>query len=221
MGAIISNDHTERTNLRGKSVFRRGEVYEHPVTKERVVILVGTEESKGERLVVDLYLRKTGGVCPRHLHPTIREQITVLSGRVGVFMNGESFIASLGETINIPPGTVHDWWNAGIYEARVRVDIQPAARFEEFVRNAFGLAQDGKTNSKGMPTLLQLALLAREFGDVIQFTRPSRSVQRIVFTALAPFARLFGYSGTYPQYMTRPAAGAYQLERSTKSNERC
>jgi quercetin dioxygenase-like cupin family protein len=200
-------------------VFKRGEVYENPVTGERAVVLLGTEETKGERLVIDLCLRRPGSVCPRHLHPSIRERITVLSGRICFFINDKSFIANLGETIDIPPGTVHDWWNAGIYEARVTLDIQPAARFEEFLRNALGLAQDGRTNSKGTPTFLQQVLLAREFADVIQFTKPSPTVQRIIFTAFAPLARLLGYSGTYPQYVARPPAGLYQLERSPNSNQ--
>ena len=56
------------------------------------------------------------------------------------------------------PGVVHDWWNAGDEEAHVIVEFNPgAARFEEMIGNQFGLAQDGKTNSKGMPHLLQSA----------------------------------------------------------------
>jgi hypothetical protein len=54
-----------------------------------------------------------------------------------------------------------------------------------------------------MPKLLQLSLFAREFDDVIQFTRPPRTVQRILFGSLAPLARLLGYRGSYPEYSTR------------------
>ena len=49
------------------------------------------------------------------------------------------------------------------------MDIRPAKRFEAFMRNMIGLAQDGKTDPKGMPNLLQLAVIASEFNDVIQF----------------------------------------------------
>jgi hypothetical protein len=45
----------------------------------------------------------------------------------------------------------HDWWNAGPEEALVRVEIRPVARFEAFLKNAFGLAQDGMVNRRGMP----------------------------------------------------------------------
>jgi len=46
-----------------------------------------------------------------------------------------------------------------------------------------------------MPNLLQLAVLAREFDDVIRFTRPPRLVQWALFGLLAPLARLLGYRG--------------------------
>jgi hypothetical protein len=49
------------------------------------------------------------------------------------------------------------------------MDIRPAKRFETFIRNMIGLAQDGKTDATGMPHLLQVAAIASEFDDVIRF----------------------------------------------------
>ena len=67
----------------------------------------------------------------------------------------------------------------------------------------FGLASAGKTNAKGMPGLLRLALIGREFQDVIRFTRPPRAVQTMMFGLLRPVGRLRGYRGLYPEY-SRP-----------------
>jgi hypothetical protein len=50
-----------------------------------------------------------------------------------------------------------------------------------------------------MPYLLQLALSAREFSDVIVFRSPPLAVQQVIFGGLAPVARLRGYRATYPQ----------------------
>jgi quercetin dioxygenase-like cupin family protein len=185
-------------------MFRRGEVYENPATGIKAVIQVGTEETEGEQLVVDLYARKCGAGSVLHLHPVIHERLTVVSGRVGLALDGVISIAEVGSTIEIPPGQAHRWWNAGIYEAQVRMDIRPAARFEDFMRNCIGLAQDGKTDPMGMPNLLQLALLAREFKDVIRFLKPSRFVPEVLFSLLAPLARLLGYKGTYGTYLSLP-----------------
>src|SRR5262249_6689439 len=57
----------------------------------------------------------------------------------------------------------------------------------------------GHTDAKGMPHVLQLALSAREFSDVIVFRSPPLAVQRALFGALAPIARWCGYRATYPQ----------------------
>ena len=143
-------------------MFRRGDIFDNPVTGERATIRVGTRETMGERLIVDLELRGTGFGSALHFHPSMRERLTVVSGRVGVSVDGVASIAELGKTIDIPPGVAHRFWNAGVYEAKLRIDLRPlnrfeAYKFEAFMRNMIGLAQDGKTNVKGMPNLLQLA----------------------------------------------------------------
>src|SRR5215831_4287256 len=168
---------------------KAGDVYKNPVTDERGVARIGTEETGGELLVVDLYIRPGGAVMGEHLHPAIEERFTVLRGRVGFRLAGRESIAEPGIMLIAPARVPHDWWNAGPEEALVRVEIRPAARFEAFLKNAFGLAQDGKVNRRGMPNLLQLAIFAREFDDVIQFTHPPRAMQRLLFGLLAPLAR--------------------------------
>jgi quercetin dioxygenase-like cupin family protein len=184
-------------------MFKRGEVYDNPVTGERVVIRLGTQETGGERLVADVYVRPGGAVAGEHIHPSIDETFTILRGRVGIAIDGKQTIAEPGRKLHVPRGVAHDWWNAGDEEAHILVEITPAARFESMIRNLFGLAQDGKTDKKGAPNLLQLALIAREFDDVVRFTRPPRLVQKALFGILAPIARLKGYRGSYPQYETR------------------
>ena len=191
---------------------RAGDTLENPVTGESVVVRVGTEESGGELLVIDLYVRPGGAVSGEHVHPAIEESFTVVRGRVGFRLDGRDSIAELGQRLHVPAGVAHDWWNAGDEEAHVIVEISPATRFEEAVCNIFGLARDGKTNAKGMPNLLQLALIAREFDDVIHFTKPPRWVQRLLFGLLAPIARARGYRGSYPKYLERPPAAVVEVE---------
>jgi quercetin dioxygenase-like cupin family protein len=185
---------------------------QNPVTGERAVVRIGTEETGGELLVADLYIRPGGTVMGKHMHPSIEERFTVLRGQVGFRLAGRVATAEPGETLLAPPGIPHDWWNPGPDEALVRVEVRPAARFEAFVQNAFGLAQDGKVNRRGMPNLLQLALLAREFDDVVRFTRPPRVVQWALFGLLAPIARLLGYRGNYPEYLAHGPSGSVTVE---------
>jgi quercetin dioxygenase-like cupin family protein len=183
---------------------RAGDVIENPVTGERSVVRLGTEETGGELLVVEAFVEPGGAVIGEHIHPVIEEYFTVLSGRVGFRLEGRESIAEVGQRLRVPTGMAHDWWSAGEEEeARIVVEISPAERFEVMIANLFGLARDGKTNSKGMPNLLQATLFAREFEDVLYFTKPPRAVQKVLFAILAPVARLLGYRGSYPEYLER------------------
>jgi quercetin dioxygenase-like cupin family protein len=191
---------------------RAGDVAENPVTGERVVVRVGTEDSGGELLVAGLFVGPGGAGAGEHVHPAIDEWFTVLEGRVGSRLDGRESKAPVGERLHVPPGTAHDWWNAGWEEAHVIVEVSPAARFEEAVSNTFGQVRDGKTNAKGMPNLLQVALFAREFEDVLYFTSPPRPVQRALFAVLAPVARLLGYKGSYHEYLGQPPSERVEVE---------
>ncbi len=191
---------------------KAGEVYENPVTGERVVVRVGAEECGGELFVADLYVKPDGASMGEHVHPGIEEGFTVVRGRLGYRLEGREGVVGPGQHLHVPHGTTHEWWNAGEEEARIIVEISPAARFEEMIKNLYGLAQDGKTDAKGMPNLLQAALFAREFEDVLWFTKPPRSVQKVLFTALAPGARFLGYRGSYPEYLRRGPSERIEVE---------
>ena len=183
---------------------KAGEVYENPVTGERVVVRRGIEESGGEHLAVDLYVAPGGAVGGEHVHQDIEEIFTVIRGRVGFRLDGREDVAEPGRRLVVSPGVVHDWWNAGDVEAHVVVELrgpkERLQRFEAMISTLYGLARDGKTDARGMPSILQVSLLAREFDDVIAFTRPPRYVQRLLFGTLVPVARLLGYHASYPQY---------------------
>lgn len=52
-------------------------------------------------------------------------------------------------------------------------------------------------------SLIALPEIVRDNRSVMQFTQPPQFVQRILFGLLAPIARLLGYQGSYPEYLTR------------------
>jgi mannose-6-phosphate isomerase-like protein (cupin superfamily) len=140
---------------------RSGDIYVNRVSGERAVIRQGTEDTLSGDLVADLYVRPGGAVIGEHLHESIDERLTVISGEVGISVAGQRRIASAGEAVEVPAGTVHDWWNAGDEEAHVLVEVRPGVRFEEMIVTFWGLANTGRTNRKGMPGILQLALAAK------------------------------------------------------------
>jgi len=189
---------------------KTGDYFENPVTGEYGYIRIGTQETHGELLVADLRICAGGAVTGEHFHPTITERFTVLAGIIGYKLGGKVGIAQAGDTLDLPAGIVHDWWNMGKDEARVIVQIKPAIRFEQMATTLFALAKEGKTNKKGMPNLLQLAVISEEFKDVIQFIIPPVWVQRILFAGLARLGRLLGYKPMYAHHLIQ--AKSLQLE---------
>lgn len=61
----------------------------------------------------------------------------------------------------------------------------------------FALAAAGKTNKKGMPNPLRLAVIARAHFDVVRLPFPPAFVQRLGLALGAPLGRLVGYRPTY------------------------
>ncbi|MBN1146639.1 MAG: cupin domain-containing protein [Anaerolineales bacterium] len=183
---------------------KAGDVFENPATGEFGYIRVGTEETNGELIVADLRVRPGGAVLGAHIHPSIDERFTVLNGKIGYMRGGQKGILQAGDSADLPRGVAHDWWNAGDEEARVIVEIRPAARFEQMTTTLFNLAREGKTNKKGVPDPLQMAVIATEFEDVVQFLNPPPWIQRFLFGILAPLGRLLGYKAIYPYHSEIP-----------------
>jgi mannose-6-phosphate isomerase-like protein (cupin superfamily) len=193
------------TDLHAIPRSRAGDVLENRVTGERAIVLVGTADSDDGRVVCLMGVRPGGAVAGEHIHRSITERFRVLAGTLGVRIDGLERTLGPGDELTVWPGTVHDWWNAGEEEAQVIVEINPGRRFELMITTLFGLAGDGLTNRKGMPHLLQLAVIAEEFRDVVEFARPPLIVQRMLFGLLAPIGQALGYRPWYDRYL-RPLA---------------
>ena len=176
-----------------------GEVWENPVTRERATILEFPSTNPEGRAAAELTALVGARVVGEHRHPALVERFTVLEGELTVKRDGQTSILGEGETAVVEPGVWHDWWNASDRDARVRVEVTPGERFALMIETLFGLARLGYTNTKGMPHPLQLALVAREFSDVIVFRSPPLAVQHALFGVLAPLARWRGFRATYPQ----------------------
>lgn len=190
----------------GAATSRYGDFYENRITGELVVVLRGTDDRlPGQSAWAHLKVQPHGAVAGEHVHPQIEERFIVLSGVLGTRLAGVERELHGGEEATAAPGVSHDWWNAGEEQASVLVEAsgpdEQATRFEAMIATIFGLANDGRVSAKGMPALPQLALLGREFDDVIRFTSPPRAVQKPLFAVLGLLGRMRGLKGMYPAYL--------------------
>ena len=180
---------------------RVGQTIENPISGERITWRETSGSSGGELLAFDLELQPGAAVAAEHRHLRQEERFAVSTGTIDLSVAGKEGRLGPGEEAVVPSGTPHHWWNAEDETAVVRVEIRPALETEVFFETLFGLARDGKTNAKGIPGLLQIAVAYAELGESCsRLTRPRVWVQRLVLTPLAPIGRLLGRRAAYPAY---------------------
>jgi mannose-6-phosphate isomerase-like protein (cupin superfamily) len=184
-----------------------GDTIENPVTGERLVFLKTSRETNGELVVVEAFVQPTGFVASAHLHPNQDERFQVLRGTVGFRLHRSSIYAAPGQRITVPAGTPHKFWNAGEDEAHFVCEVRPALQFEQLIETMFGLAADGKTNRKGMPNPLRLAVIGRSHYDDVRLPFPPEWMQRMGLALGAPLGRLLGYEAIYVPLGTEAALG--------------
>lgn len=187
--------------------WRIGDELDNPITKEHARILEAPWQNPQGRARAEMTARVGARVLGEHLHPGVVERFTVLDGELTVRLDGRTSTLLAGQTAEVRAGQWHDWWNGSDRDARVIVEVEPGQRFALMLETMFGLAQLGHVDDKGMPNLLQMALIGREFGDTVRFKSPPPAVQRVVFAAMAPLAHALGYRATYPQ-LSRSIAAA-------------
>ena len=174
-----------------------GDTIENPVTGERLVFHRTSQETDGEAVVFETFVQPDGFVAAAHVHPKQEERFEILSGTLSLRVGGEEIVARPADSVTIPAGTPHRFWNAGEDEAHFRCEVRPALQFERLIETMFALAADGKTSRKGMPNPLRLAVIARAHFDVVRLPFPPAFVQRLGLALGAPLGRLIGYTPTY------------------------
>ena len=186
----MSSDRLSAQDVRAG--FPAGTVLHNPITGEYARVL----EHTSERAVAELLAVPAGAVAGPHSHPVQEERFEVVDGVLGYRLGDRRGELRAGEAVTVPAGVVHDWWNAGEDDLRARVTVTPPGLFAAMIGAVWGLAVLGRTNAKGMPKLLDAALLAEAFADEIVFERPPRAVQRTLAATVAPLARRRGRSVT-------------------------
>ncbi len=177
---------------------RAGDVLENPVTGERIVFHRTTADTNGEVLEYEMTLRPAGFLAQNHLHPKQEERHEVVEGEVAITVAGEARVLRAGDVEVVPPATPHRLRTVSDEPVRLRMESRPALNSERLIETFVALARDGKVNEKGFPSLLQLAVILREFEDEGYTVRPPLGVQRAIFGPLAALGRRRGYRGTYP-----------------------
>jgi quercetin dioxygenase-like cupin family protein len=178
-------------------MIRAGDTIENPVTGERLVFKQTSAETNGEYVLFECFVKPSGFVAAAHVHPFQEERFQVLDGSVSFRIDGQELTAGPGDAVLVAAGRKHQFWNAGDEEVRFACEVRPALQFEQLIETMFSLAKNGKTNKKGMPNPLRLAVIARAHFDTVRLPFPPVWMQRIGLALGAPLGRLLGYGATY------------------------
>lgn len=179
-----------------------GDVLDNPAMRGRLVFRQTAAETGGELLQFEFFLESHGVIAEEHVHPRQEERMEVLAGSVRGRVAGEERTATAGDSVVMPPGRRHVWWNDGEEQAHLRVEFRPALNTEEMFETFFGLARDGKTKKNGVPSILQMAVLLNEHKDEVYPAKVPIPLMKALVKVLAPVGRLRGYKAHYPEYAT-------------------
>lgn len=170
------------------------------LTGQDVHFIQTAADTNGELLEMQTTYHSHSTEPPLHYHPQQEEYFTVLAGELTVRIHGNVKTLKPGEHLHIDKNTAHAMWNNSNQKTIVHWKVLPAMNTEQLFETIYGLVNDGKTNKKGIPSLLQMALTANRFANVFRVSKPPYIIQKIVFYGLTPFALLAGKKAVYKKY---------------------
>jgi quercetin dioxygenase-like cupin family protein len=148
---------------------------------------------EGENLWVYTWL-DDGGHLPEHFHPSLEERWEVLDGAARVKLDGRwrDLVPEDGPVV-VAPNIRHELKNTSGRQARMRTEVIPSGRLQEFLTETARAAREGLYNRRNLPTSFRGAVwaadLAQRFRDETVMCSPPPAVQRVVTPLVARFAR--------------------------------
>ncbi len=140
--------------------------YYHPIQKDYATFLETSEESGGERTLIEVEVAPGGGNEP-HYHLTYDEHFEVLDGALEVLVDRATVTLRPGEKAVAPRNTLHRFRNTTQEPARFLVELRPGhGGFEKALKVAYGLASDGLVTANGTPRNLYYTALLMQWSDI-------------------------------------------------------
>src|SRR5215217_8498484 len=102
----------------------------HPVTHERIVFRRRARDTDGQLLEMSLYLGASGFIAAPHVHPFQEERFEISGGPAIFRIDKQERRYEPGETVVVPAGIPHVWWNASDQEITTLIQFRPALQTE-------------------------------------------------------------------------------------------
>jgi len=159
----------------------------------------------GEDFDLVRIVMQAGGGNFRHYHLGFTELFSVEAGTLGVELRGKQTLLELGQQMLIPKRAPHRFFNPTTSEVTFTARMEPASRFPDVLRIAYGLARDGRTNRKGLPKNILHTAYLWHLDKTAAAVAPPWLV-RLIMAPLVIVVRLIGVGRGLQRYVTQASA---------------
>lgn len=144
---------------------------------------------RGEMLEVENKVQPGSGP-PMHIHWLQDESITVVKGKLGAQIAGQSVtFHGPGETITFHRGVAHRFWNAGDDVLFCKGWVTPAHNLVYFLTKIY---ESTKTNGNHRPSAFDGAFLQLKYQSEFDLVEIPTFVKKVMFPILVVFGKLLG-----------------------------
>jgi quercetin dioxygenase-like cupin family protein/uncharacterized protein YndB with AHSA1/START domain len=167
-----------------------GELLDAPSLGVSLEFRKTTEETAGELLEFDVIGEPKGFITQPHVHPAQTERHEVIEGTMRMRTAGIDAILRPGDTFETAPGQSHRHTAGDGGPGRVRVQIRPAGRTEEWLERLVAMDRANEFTRGGWPRAVAGARLLRDFeGDAHAAFPPPRVQQALANAVLRVHAQ--------------------------------
>lgn len=177
----------------------KGQILKNPNTGDQYEFLATAKDTEGQYMSLKLTLQTKGKLVPNHFHTLQEETFEVLSGKLTVWLNGNTHVLSAGDKMTLPKGMPHNHYNNHNEPVVLVQTVMPALDFDYLMENLVGLSKDGKM-PKGKAGIVQELVTLKYLNSKSFLSGIPVGVQTLMMNTVAPIARLFGYRAIYKKY---------------------
>ncbi|WP_019588611.1 cupin domain-containing protein [Deinococcus apachensis] len=179
---------------------RSGDVIHNPISGETFRFLKTAAETGGTLLELECTVTPGGRLAAplTHIHPKQNETFVIFEGHLRTVIGGVERVYGPGETVFIPAGTPHIWFNASNRESvRFLIRFDNPGGWEVLFAATFDGAREGRTRPDGSMPLLPMAVALHRYPDHFYLAGPPIWLQKLIFALLFPVGRLLGHDVPY------------------------
>lgn len=131
---------------------------------------------------------------PLHIHHLEDEVGTIRRGTLSAVVGGRRIEAGAGQSVTLPRGVPHRWWNEGDELLVFDGSIHPGVDLDRYLQAVFEVMNAAPSNRPSLFYMAHLTLRHRRTQSVLLMPRP---LQAILFRAVVLLGTILGrYRGT-------------------------